>query len=486
MQNAPAMLAQRMMNRQAPYGPVGMVSQNMSGNKKGVSGAVPTGAIGLAFDTVSASAGVVFSDANTTVTNPTANIRSAKATAASIPYVFATWYWEFTVRSSTQQMYIGVGLSSFSCTGTNRVGAVANSVGYNTGTGQVIANGATQTTIATATTGDVIGFKLEVFNPGTLLTILKNNVVILNQLDTSVWLPDYQSAWMPIWSGITVANSSATISNNIYSYAGCTPIGSFVTTVGASASVPAVADGVYDIYTFNASGTFTAGSTGAVRALVIAGGGGANGTGGGGAGGYQEKGIVVTPQTYVVTVGGGGGNSIQGNASSIGAAVTSVGGGAGTGSLATANGGSGGGASPSFTASGPYSATGGTGTAGQGNAGGSSSGTNDVTGGRAGGGGGGAGAVGGTGSGSGVGTGTGGSGGAGLSSNITGTTVTRAGGGGGAGEATAGSGGSGGGGAASVAPSTGTAGTANTGGGGGGASAAGGSGVVIIRVRARA
>ena len=35
MQNAPTMLAQKMMNRQAPYGPIGMVSQDMSGNKKG-------------------------------------------------------------------------------------------------------------------------------------------------------------------------------------------------------------------------------------------------------------------------------------------------------------------------------------------------------------------------------------------------------------------------------------------------------------------
>ena len=41
MQNAPAMLAQKMMNRQAPYGPVGMVSQNMSGNKKGSGAAEP-------------------------------------------------------------------------------------------------------------------------------------------------------------------------------------------------------------------------------------------------------------------------------------------------------------------------------------------------------------------------------------------------------------------------------------------------------------
>ena len=34
MQNAPTMLAQKMMARQTPYGPIGMVSQDMSGNKK--------------------------------------------------------------------------------------------------------------------------------------------------------------------------------------------------------------------------------------------------------------------------------------------------------------------------------------------------------------------------------------------------------------------------------------------------------------------
>ena len=46
MQNAPAMLAQKMMNRQAPYGPIGMVSQDMSGNKKTTQSAYPSAGYG--------------------------------------------------------------------------------------------------------------------------------------------------------------------------------------------------------------------------------------------------------------------------------------------------------------------------------------------------------------------------------------------------------------------------------------------------------
>lgn len=505
MQNAPAMSAQKMMSRQSPYGGFGMVGQDMSGNKKKVP-SVPVGTIGLAFNTTSASAGVVFSANNTTVTNPTASIRSAKATAAAIPNVFGIWYWEFTVRSTTQQMYVGVGLPSFVCSGSNRVGVVTNSVAYNTGTGQVIANGGTQTTVASSTAaGDVIGFKLEVFNPGSQLTILKNNEVILNQLDTSTWLPDFGTAWTPIWSGITVANSSITISNNIYSYADCTPIGSSVTTISASASVPAVADGKYDVYTFNASGTFTAGSTGVVRALAIAGGGAGGQTyGAGGAGGYQEKGVSVTPQTFAVTVGAGGAGqpftgtnqslvSNNGNSTAF-STIASVGGGGGgsysdTAATAARVGGSGGGGSLVLGGD----VAGAAGTTGQGFAGGNANGSGPNYGG---GGGGGASAVGVAGT-----TTKGGNGGAGKSSDITGTAVTRGGGGGGSfygSGGTIGTGGAGGGGdgasTGANAAGIGVPGTANTGGGAGGAhsdgnastSASGGSGVVIIRVRARA
>ena len=435
------------------------------------------GGLGLKFDIATASAGAVFSDSDTTVTNPTANIRSAKATAGITPNAGNNWYWEFTVRSSTQQMYVGFGLPGFVCDGVNRIGIVANSVAYNTGTGQVIAGGAARTTVAASTAaGDVIGFKLEVFNPGSLLTILKNNVVILNQFDTSAWITDNSVAWTPIWSGLTVANSSTTISNNIYEHAGYTPIGT-ATTIAASASVTPVADGKYDVYTFNSSGTFTTTGPGTVRALVIAGGGAR----GGGAGGYQEKAVVTTPQTYAITVGAGSpaisGSNVATN-SSFGTALVSTRGGHG----ALDNGGSGGGGA-SAVGTGTFAP--GTGIVGQGFNGGYA--TADLISSSAGGGGGGAGGLGGDSSGGS--TNVGGAGGIGLASSITGTSILRGGGGAGygaydnngifsAGTASAGGG--------QIGVNGGNA-FANTGGGGPAPSNGnGGSGVIIIRVRARA
>lgn len=480
MQNAPAMLAQKMMNRQAAYAPVGMVSQNMSGNKKsGASG--PSGpVIGLKFDTATATAGLTFADSNTTVTNTTGgNISSAKGNASIVPNTGNYWYWEFTV-GATNAVLLGFGLPTFVCDNANRIGFVANSIGYIPSNGNVYANSLVQTTIATALVGDVIGFQLDVFAATSALTITKNGIAILSSYNTTTWIPNYSTAWTPIYSS-NQTSAKATISNNIYSYAGYTPIGTSVTTVAASASVPAVADGKYDVYTFNASGTFTAGSTGAVRALVIAG-GAAGATGGGGAGGYQEKGIVATPQTYTITVGAGGPtNNTNGSDSSIGSVLVSTGGGTGN-----TTGGSGGGGYPAggFPV-GAYSASGAAGIAGQGFAGGGTSGTALAFDGRAAGGGGGAGGVGGAGSGNGAATGTGGAGGSGASSNITGTAVIRAGGAGGYGDAVAGAAGSGGGGIGGLYGTPGGTGAVNTG-SGGGSGAAGGSGVVIIRVRARA
>ena len=463
MQNAPAPLAQRMMSRQAPYGPVGMVSQNMSGNKKGAGGgSTPTGVIGLKFDTATATAGLTFSNSDTTATAPTAGVKSAKANASTIPNTGNYWYWEFTVSGHLNQ-FIGFGLSSFVCNTTNQVGAIANSVCYNANGGQVYAANNLMGTYATAALGDIIGFKLEVFNPGALITVIKNGVVIANQIDVSLYISGFTQSWTPIFTA-NQSGPSATISNNVYSYAGFTPIGT-VTTIAASASVPAVADGAYDVYTFNASGTFTAGSTGAVRALVIAGGGGGGEYCAGGAGGYLENGSVVTPQTYTVTVGAGAIGYTRGNASTFNA-ISTVGGGS-----QNLTGGSGGGGNP-VTPGGANTQPGQAGTAGQGFAGGSGS-TNSVDAG--GGAGGGAGGVGGNGNGG----GSGGTGGIGAFSNITGTSIGRAGGGGGYGTQAQGGATSGGGGGLGN-------GTANTGGGGGGANRIGGSGVVIIRVRARA
>jgi len=460
------MLAQKMMNRQAPYGPIGMVSQNMSGNKKGAGGGTPApvGVIGLKFNTAAASSGVTFSNSDTTAINSTGGtITSAKANATTTIGVSVNYYWEFiiTVAGSAR---LGVGPSGFVCNASNQVGNSANEIAYST-VGFIFGGGSNLGGVPTATTGDVIGFQLDITASSSTLTILKNGTVILSSYNSTPYVTGYASAWVPIWStGATLL--SATISNNIYSYAGYTPIGTSATTIAASASVPAVADGKYDVYTFNASGTFTVGSTGAVRALVIAGGGGStSGAGGGGAGGYLENGVTVTPQTYAITVGAG--NTGSGSAS-VFSFVSTVGGG-GT----NLSGGSGAGGTPTGT-SGFYSGQ--AGTAGQGFSGGQGY-ADGIT--YAGGGGGGSG-----GNGANVPvTNQGGNGGVGLTSSITGSAIARGGGGAGSGNLSNGTGTSGGGSAT-------VNGTANTGGGGGacdgGAAKSGGSGVVIIRVRARA
>jgi len=464
MQNAPTMLGQKMMNRQAPYGPIGMVSQDMSGNKKGARAA--PAAPGLTFDPITATAGMTFSNNNVTATNSTGGaISSAKGSVTTVIGVAATYYWEFIVNSSGTARF-GVGPASFVCDAANQVGGVVNSIAYQT-TGNLFGNGSNLGGVSTTTTGDVLGFKLVINATTSTLTVYKNNVVDLNNYNSTSYVSGHGTAWVPIWSsGVTLV--SASISNSIYEQAGTIPLGNPVIT--ASASVPAVADGKYDVYTFNASGTFTVASTGAVRALVIAGGGGAvsGARGAGGAGGYLENGVTVTPQTYTVTVGPGGTPSNNGNPSSIGSLISTVGGGrGGFDNGSGASGGSGGGGSPTFP--GPDTQSGGAGTAGQGFAGGS--GDSDFATYVSGGGGGGAGGVGQNGTAS----FPSGNGGIGKASDITGTSISR--GGGGAGNAgTASSGGG----------ASGNPGTPNTGGGAGGNGGSGGSGVVIIRVRARA
>ena len=464
MQNAPAMLAQKMMSRQAAYAPVGMVSQNMSGNKKGgaAGGGGGAGVIGLVFDvaTATSAAGVDFTNSNTTITNnsgfPVVGSKSL------YPKTSGNWYVEFTIGTSTGQL-VGIMPSSFTPDTSTKVGYLTNSVGYQTNTGSIYQNGGgLVTTVAASTIGDVIGIAYSAAGGNPVIVFYKNNVVLYTYTGSG-WTAGI--GYVPAWTSNSGSSASATISNNIYSApATYIPLGT-VTTITASASVPAVADGAYDVYTFNASGTFTVASTGAVRALVIAGGGGGGEYCAGGGGGYQEKGSVVTPQTYTVTVGGAGAGYTRGVASTF-SAISTVGGGS-----QSLTGGSGGGGNP-ITPGGANTQPGLAGTAGQGFAGGSGS-TDSVDAG--GGGGGGAGGVGGNGSGG----GSGGTGGIGAFSNITGTSIGRAGGGGGYGTQAQGGATSGGGGGLSN-------GTANTGGGGGGASSTGGSGVVIIRVRARA
>ena len=253
MQNAPAMLAQKMMNRQAPYGPVGMVSQNMSGNKKGAAAGPSGPVIGLKFDTTTATAGVTFSNSNTTVAG--GSIASAKGNAGTAIGVNGSWYWEFIITSLTD-FYIGVGPSTYTCNTANRVGILASTIAYYVGSGQIYGAGSLLVNTSAAAVGDVIGFKLDLTASTSTLTILKNNTALPGgSFSSTNWIPNYNTSWVPIWSS-NGTSVSATIANNIYSYAGYTPIGTSVTTVAASASVPAVADGKYDVYTFNASGTF--------------------------------------------------------------------------------------------------------------------------------------------------------------------------------------------------------------------------------------
>lgn len=429
------------------------------------------GGVGIAFDTATATAGVTFSNNNVTANNTTGgNIASAQATV-STPSGYSNTYVEFIIGNLNDQFFGFAQASTWTSNASpNRVGINANSVALQLTTGSIWVGGTVRLNPSVIlAVGDVLGISCLNTQPSNQCTFkfYRNGTEFASYDAQSYVTPG--SVFIPVWSANTVG-AFCSISNSAYAApATYTPLGSPL--VSASASVTPVADGKYDVYTFNASGTFTTTGTGAVRALVIAGGGGGgNAYGGGGAGGYQEKGVVTTPQTYAITVGAGGGNGTPGINSSIGSALVSTGG--GTGAQA---GGSGGGGGTEYT--GTYAPPG-SGIAGQGyNGGGGSSGGGPnydfgV------GGGGGAGGAGGT-----I------NGGIGLSSSITGTSVARAGGGNGTTRVNY---------STTYGSTTGfgqafsAAATANTGTGGfasgfdqsGGS--AGGSGVVIIRVRARA
>ena len=259
-------------------------------------------------------------------------------------------------------------------------------------------------------------------------------------------------------------------------------------------------DGTYWYHTFLSSGTFTPAKAITCDYLVVAGGGGGanSDAGGGGAGGLRSTvtatgggGSLESPLSlasgtgYTVTIGAGGAGGtrsvVSANGSnSVFATITSIGGGAGGGSVTagyySANSGGSGGGGVAY-----ISSAGGAGTTGQGYVGGDGN-----TGGGSGGGGG-AGAVGGIGN-----YGVRGNGGNGVATSISGSSVTYAGGGGGGTSSsgtTPGTGGTGGGGAGGGRNTSGTNGTVNLGGGGGaggdGSTATvggnGGSGIVIVR-----
>ena len=253
----------------------------------------------------------------------------------------------------------------------------------------------------------------------------------------------------------------------------------------------------YKYVVFTGNGTLTTDRAGYADIVCIAGGGGGSDYAAGGAGGYFATSIFLPVGSLTVTIGGGGAGAVAGSqgSPSVVANVYSLGGGfgqsySGTSSVTLSSGGSGGGGTPSASAT-KYSP--GLPLAGsQGFAGGGGQQT-DAAPYNAGGGGGSAGA--------GVtatGSGGGGNGGAGTSNSIAGSTPTSTytagsftyagGGGGGTNTGTVAGTGSGGGGNGGKNATGMTAGTANTGGGGGGrgsganSGANGGSGIVIVRV----
>jgi hypothetical protein len=481
MQNDTAMRVQKMMSNQVAYAPVGMVSQDMSGNKKKIGGL-----LGINLNTTNVTPGLTFSNKNTTVTNTSAAGYTSSVGNAATNIGDTSVYWEFIMTNALDQWF-GFAISTFNCNHANVitaiVGQAANTWAVHSSPSQFAMAGASQSAFGTYTTGDVIGLHLRMTTTTMNISVYKNGV-FLGTRDHSAYLTLGNTvSYVPAWSSAALG-SSVTISNAVHP----APTGAKrLTTAGtdalviASASVPAVADGPYDVYTFNSSGTFTTVTTSAVATLVIAGGGSAQNPGGAGAGGYLEGALTVTPRTYAISVGAGAAaaNTAQGSNSSFGTSIVATGGGSGW-IAGSRNGGSGAGAVRDTT----INISAGTGITGQGFAGGTVS-YSGVSGQYASGGGGGAGGVGGSGT-----ITVGGNGGAGRSSSITGTSIARGGGGAGhsadnisdyVGTATAGGG---------FGPSAATVnGAPNTGGGAGGFggfNGAGGSGVVIIRVRARA
>ena len=294
--------------------------------------------------------------------------------------------------------------------------------------------------------------------------------------------PAQGDLWFDTTTGVTAMK--------VYSGSLWVQVSNKITGTGGTVTTYSSGGVNYKVHTFTSSGAFTAGGSGLVDALVIAGGGSGDyaHAGGGGAGGHLEtSSFNLNAGTYNITIGAGGaGHSSgvtgnNGNNSVLGTLVAIGGGGGGGNSGNGLSGGSGGGSGERTNLT-----SGAAGTTGQGNAGG---GATTSYGGA--GGGGGAGQVGEKGDTPG---GRPGNGGNGLASSITGSAVTRAGGGGGGGylvtsQSSGGSGGGGvGGGNQDYEPG---AGAINTGGGSGGGgqgtvnqyttSKNGGSGIVIIR-----
>ena len=217
MQNAPAMLAQKMMNRQAPYGPIGMVSQNMSGNKKG-SAAAPTPYAGpVIFDSATATSGLTFSTDLTTVTNNSASgITSAKLL---YPKSTGKWYVEFIKNSSSADGF-GIGLNSYVCNTTNTVGNVPNTFGYYSN-GLITYEGTPLGSVAPILNGNRISVAYDLTGGSVQLSLYKNGV--LQYGPVSSWVP---AASIPIWSSATTSTSAIVVSTSpLYVIPGFTYLG---------------------------------------------------------------------------------------------------------------------------------------------------------------------------------------------------------------------------------------------------------------------
>ena len=170
MQNAPTMLGQKMMNRQAPYGPIGMVSQNMSGNKKS------TGPYAgpVIFDATTASAGMVLSNNFKTATN--LEFATQKSAKLLYPKLTGKWYVEF-IQNNPNSAQFGLGLNSFVCNNSNVVGNVVESVAY-LSIGAIYYNGSSLGGVASLTLNDKIGIAYDLTGASVMISFYKNGVLI--------------------------------------------------------------------------------------------------------------------------------------------------------------------------------------------------------------------------------------------------------------------------------------------------------------------
>lgn len=144
---------------------------------------VPSGAIGMSnlhgkakrvyatWNPLDMGPNMALSNGNLTATNIFRWNEFARATVSkSLSIGGQKWYWEITVAVTRQDL----GVANSVETVLSFPGSSGNSVGYNSG-GYIIFSGAIQATVASYTTGDVIGFVLDMY--AATLKFYKNNVL---------------------------------------------------------------------------------------------------------------------------------------------------------------------------------------------------------------------------------------------------------------------------------------------------------------------